>query len=521
MLHKHLMQTIAVMLAAGSATAYGQDLPAPSFRMEPARTAPLELRTPVQQGETTTRGDTTSYPVIATQTGANVLEVKNFLGYGQTVKLLMNRNHTYTCRSQVGLVEGNTAYYTRGDLVLNDKGAPESWNETFSFAEGGDPKVVQFGNMSLFYGKSYWVGLISSATLNLAKAPDFPAPLYPLEGEGTQASPYLIKNYNDLCQVQETVNSDNNFNYTLTTETDTIHYSRPYLGKYLKLMADIDMTGYDFTPIGNGTHYFAGHFDGNGHTVKGLDVYAGEGYAAMFGVVDKEGSLSNLTLDDIYVQSKYVYAAALASRCEGPVTNCHVKNSTILLANGTQGAGGMTGTSYGISNSTVTNTTVQAADGYGGGLTAQAFGPIVNCHVTNTTVAGVMYNANTIPPFGGITATSTNAITDCSFAGTITIPNEYYPVCMGGLVGIIQGLSNGTGITRSVASGNFLATPGNYSSYNRVGGLAGICAANITDSYSSGWVRARNSLTSGTITGLVQYLSNDNGTVQPVFNRVY
>lgn len=521
MLHKHLMQTIAVMLAAGSATAYGQDLPAPSFRMEPARTAPLELRTPVQQGETTARGDTTSYPVIATQTGANVLEVKNFLGYGQTVKLLMNRNHTYTCRSQVGLVEGNTAYYTRGDLVLNDKGAPESWSETFSFAEGGDPKVVQFGNMSLFYGKSYWVGLISSATLNLAKAPDFPAPLYPLEGEGTQASPYLIKNYNDLCQVQETVNSDNNFNYTLTTETDTIHYSRPYLGKYLKLMADIDMTGYDFTPIGNGTHYFAGHFDGNGHTVKGLDVYAGEGYAAMFGVVDKEGSLSNLTLDDIYVQSKYVYAAALASRCEGPVTNCHVKNSTILLANGTQGAGGMTGTSYGISNSTVTNTTVQAADGYGGGLTAQAFGPIVNCHVTNTTVAGVMYNANTIPPFGGITATSTNAITDCSVAGTITIPNEYYPVCMGGLVGIIQGLSNGTGITRSVASGNFLATPGNYSSYNRVGGLAGICAANITDSYSSGWVHARNSLTSGTITGLVQYLSNDNGTVQPVFNRVY
>lgn len=423
MLHKHLMQTIAVMLAAGSATAYGQDLPAPSFRMEPARTAPLELRTPVQQGETTargatatdrgtqaaftleapemsvgrgplkaidrpkstpkprgavsgvtdlqgqwinqypflltsltggstavitplegsttavtisnfwrsggivkailntenstltiqsqtvikrtdgtsmsvapvnmangkpirtqalvltinadgsmtsdvpwgifydrddpnggdepayekddyanvyssisfergtsimshinkTRGDTTSYPVITTQTGANVLEVKNFLGYGQTVKLLMNRNHTYTCRSQVGLVEGNTAYYTRGDLVLNDKGAPESWSETFSFAEGGDPKVVQFGNMSLFYGKSYWVGLISSATLNLAKAPDFPAPLYPLEGEGTQASPYLIKNYNDLCQVQETVNSDNNFNYTLTTETDTIH----------------------------------------------------------------------------------------------------------------------------------------------------------------------------------------------------------------------------------------------------------------------------------------------------------
>lgn len=110
-----------------------------------------------------TRGDTTSYPVIATQISANVLQVKNFLGYGQTVNLLLNRDKTYTCRTQAALVEGSTPYYTRGDLVLNDQEQPESWSETFSFPAGSDPRLVQFGNMSLFYGRSYWVGLIKDA----------------------------------------------------------------------------------------------------------------------------------------------------------------------------------------------------------------------------------------------------------------------------------------------------------------------------------------------------------------------
>ena len=190
-----------------------------------------------------TRGDTTSYPVIATQISANVLQVKNFLGYGQTVNLLLNRDKTYTCRTQAALVEGSTPYYTRGDLVLNDQEQPESWSETFSFPAGSDLRLVQFGNMSLFYGRSYWVGLIKDARLNLNTAPDFPAPFHPLEGAGTQASPYLIKSADDLCQVQERVNSNDNFDFKVISGTDTIPCSRTFTGQYLRLTADLDMSG--------------------------------------------------------------------------------------------------------------------------------------------------------------------------------------------------------------------------------------------------------------------------------------
>lgn len=469
-----------------------------------------------------TRGDTTSYPVIATQISANVLQVKNFLGYGQTVNLLLNRDKTYTCRTQPALVEGSTPYYTRGDLVLNDQEQPESWSETFSFPAGSDPRLVQFGNMSLFYGRSYWVGLIKDARLNLNTAPDFPAPFRPLEGAGTQASPYLIKSVDDLCQVQERVNSNDNFDFKVISGTDTIPCSRTFTGQYLRLTADLDMSGYDFTPIGNRNHYFAGHFDGAGHTVKGLNIYGGAGYAAMFGQVDAQGSLSNLTLDNITVSTSSIYGAALASRCEGKIDNCHVRNSSIRVANGFQGAGALAGTSYGISRSTVTDCTVYAGDGYGGGLAAQAFGPVTDCHVSGTTLSGLIYNANNIPPFGGIVSTSNDAITDCSFAGSVEIPAAYYPVTIGGIVGIIQGLTKGTGITRCVAAGNFLGTMGNYASYNRVGGLAGMCAADITDSYSAGQVRGNNSRTVGSLTGMVQYVQNDEGVMkQPKFTNCY
>lgn len=471
-----------------------------------------------------TRNDTTEYPVIATQVSANVLEVKNFLGYGQTVDLILNRDNSYTCRTQVALVEGSTPYSTRGDLVLNENKVPTSWNTTFSFpASTTDPKLIQFGNMSLFNGTSYWVGLIENARLNLTFAPSFPAPYTPFEGSGTEADPYLIKTYNDLAQLADRVNSDNNYNYTVISGTDTVQVAKPFLGKYFRLTADLDMTGYDFTPIGNGTHFFAGNFNGDGHTIKGLNIYGGDGYAALFGYVDQAGMLRNLTLDNITSISSRVYTAALASRCDGAVENCHLRNSNIKVNNGAQGAGGLTGTVNKMTGCTVTDTEVYAGDGYGGGLTAQAFGPITNCHVSGTNVSGMVYNATNIPPFGGLTATSNDAITDCSFAGTVMVPYDYYPATIGGLAGIIQTLGKGVGITRSVAAGRFIGASGQYSRLNRIGGLAGMCASDITDSYAAGEVYAYQSQTAGGLTGIVQYMqSTETGaTIQPAFSNNY
>lgn len=471
-----------------------------------------------------TSGDTAEYPVIASQIGGNVLQVKNFLGYGQTVNLILNRDNSFTCRTQVAFVEGSTPYYTRGDLVLNENNIPESWQPTFSFpANPSDAKLITFGNMSLFYGNSYWIGLIMDAKLQLNTAPVFPEPYSALEGNGTSSSPYLVKTYNDLCHIGEIVNSDENYDYKVVSGSDTIMVARPFLGKYIKLTADLDMTGYDFTPIGNATHFFAGSFDGGGHTIKGVNIYGGAGYAALFGYVGSTGSLTNLSLENISVSTSSIYGAALASRCDGKVENCHVRNSTITVSNGSQGAGGLTGTVYGMSNSTVSDCVIYAGDGYAGGLTAQAFGPISNCHVSATTIGGMVYNSTSIPPFGGLTATTNSSISDCSFSGVIDIPYGYYPATIGGLAGVIQSIGSGAGIIRSVAAGRLLGAQGTYARLNRIGGLAGSGVCDITDSYASGEIRAIASPTAGGLIGMTQYLQNpDNGElIQPRVQGCY
>ena len=50
-----------------------------------------------------------------------------------------------------------------------------------------------------------------------------------------------------------------------------------------KLTSDIDMTGKEFTPIGQDAHDFKGHFDGMGHRILNLVTNAGNNNQALFG----------------------------------------------------------------------------------------------------------------------------------------------------------------------------------------------------------------------------------------------
>ena len=85
--------------------------------------------------------------------------------------------------------------------------------------------------------------------------------LKPLNGEGTEAIPYLINNLADLVQFSRLVNAGNDF-----------------AGKFVKQTSDIDMTGVVWTPIGSSNYdkapaaakKFAGSFDGDNHTITGL-----------------------------------------------------------------------------------------------------------------------------------------------------------------------------------------------------------------------------------------------------------
>ena len=68
-------------------------------------------------------------------------------------------------------------------------------------------------------------------------------------GSGTQSDPYLIAAKAHLNNV------------------------RKYLGAHFKLMCDIDFNGLYWSPIGTEASAFTGTFDGNGFTIKNLNIY--------------------------------------------------------------------------------------------------------------------------------------------------------------------------------------------------------------------------------------------------------
>ena len=100
-----------------------------------------------------------------------------------------------------------------------------------------------------------------------------------LSGEGTEASPYLIKNAGEFVAFTSSVNLGN-----------------PYAGKFISLQTDLSddpvATSIGFYTAADVQAAFAGTFLGNGHTIK--VAISGTTYAALFGVVDEGAAVKDL-----------------------------------------------------------------------------------------------------------------------------------------------------------------------------------------------------------------------------------
>ena len=110
-----------------------------------------------------------------------------------------------------------------------------------------------------------------------------------LSGEGTAASPYLINNLEELVWFQNHVNSGNK-----------------YQGKVVKLNADIDLGGMEWTPIST----FNGVFDGGNHTISNLVISGNNRNAGFFGQTNN-GEIKNLTIHNAKV-SGYLNVGVVA-----------------------------------------------------------------------------------------------------------------------------------------------------------------------------------------------------------------
>ena len=255
-----------------------------------------------------------------------------------------------------------------------------------------------------------------------------------LTGSGTEADPYLINDLEDLIWFRDNVN------------TYTSDRSNQYVGKYVKMTADIDLAGINWTPIGTnsvGDHMaFMGTFDGDGHTIFNLHVNADGanlGFFAYTGSYNEaeKAVIKNLNFHNVDVSSNSTgshagsYVGGVIANCGG---NTYVENvnltgdvyvvgygyvggivghgypkmtdSTVVAEDGSYVqahywcAGGATG--YAGEGSTFTNITVSGLDVYGAlGAAAAVVGlandndgqvcKLTNVHAENVEVTGGNY----------------------------------------------------------------------------------------------------------------------------------
>lgn len=88
-------------------------------------------------------------------------------------------------------------------------------------------------------------------------------------GNGTSwDNAIVIATAEELAYFAQQVNNNASITHKggASIEPDKDHGFKDY---YFALSADIDLSDYDWTPIGNATNPFKGNFDGRGHCVNG------------------------------------------------------------------------------------------------------------------------------------------------------------------------------------------------------------------------------------------------------------
>ena len=191
-------------------------------------------------------------------------------------------------------------------------------------------------------------------------------------------------------------------------------------GKTIYLDNDLDLSGIQWTPIGNGSNfgrYFAGTFDGQYHKITNLHHHStGDELIrnGLFGVVSDGGTLKNLLVIDADIASNdgSLLAGILADWVDGgTVENCY--------------------TSGKIENN--------VGDKMVGGLIGQCTGStqVKGCG-SDATVISTESDEDHVDTVGGLigqweNSADSSSITDCWFGGSVSCNNIYSAV--GGILG--------------------------------------------------------------------------------------
>lgn len=146
------------------------------------------------------------------------------------------------------------------------------------------------------------------------------------EGEGTEASPYLIKTAADM-QTIATLSNTNNINFK---------------GDFFKVVNDIDFGTAVYEPIAVGGSNFQADFDGNGKKIQNVNftISGSNGYRALFGNVGQHARIHDVVLQSGTLSS-YRGTAGIGGKVCGVIDNC--ENHATITNTKSNGFGGIAG----------------------------------------------------------------------------------------------------------------------------------------------------------------------------------
>ena len=258
------------------------------------------------------------------------------------------------------------------------------------------------------------------------------------------------------------------------------------LNGHYKLVADIDLSTVDWTPIGSNATPFIGLLDGNGYKIKNLTITAtNSNIAGLFGV--STGTIKNIILENVNVDIVSITEdskiAALVAYNKGSLENITSLSGTVNIANHsgtiTSYVGGIVSYNEGALTKITNNLNVSggtyaagicAYDSYTSSEKAGTY-LINNSSVSGITVAGGVYGYSKQKVFEYMK--NTGDITALNYAGGIIGANTAQ-------------LNKPINVSYCANTGNITSTDNNYvTSY--AGGITSYAyEILITDSYNTG-----------------------------------
>lgn len=302
-------------------------------------------------------------------------------------------------------------------------------------------------------------------------------------GAGTEAEPYLISSKEDLLNLA-----------ALTNASKPQHFENTWF----RLTTDLDMTGTTgfqgiaskntggfISPSSIPPHYFAGHFDGQGHTIRNLHIagivlssegevihYGTVGGSAMnvgfFGILYNGGSVENLIIDSSCSVDGYMNVGGIAGFIGA---GCSVKNC-------------------------VNGASVDCFDDRAGGIVGYAYSSKIRDNITISECVNYGNVRANDDSAGGIAGDSRGVISDCVNAGDVTV--EYFNSCVNPVTRLVRragGIVGGnTGDVKECV--NFGTV---YADSIVAGGIAGYNSNGMSDSNKERGGRIERCLNAGPV----------------------